>query len=61
MTEPNQPPENAQIKTSVNDLEELIRDELYAFELDGSGFVTMARKEVGPLATRIARRAIVGH
>ena len=56
-----QPPEHAKIRIGVDDLEDLIRDEIYAHELDGSGVITMARKEVGPLAARIARRAIVGH
>ena len=52
-------PEDSKIAIDVGDLEVLIREELSGYELDGSGVLTMSHDQVGPLASRIARRAVV--
>ena len=52
-------PDDAKIAIDVSDLEVLICEELSGYELDGSGVLTMSHDQVGPLASRIARRAVV--
>ena len=60
MAESNQPPENGKVEISMDDFEAFVRDTLYAYELDGSGILTLSHAQVVPLAASIARRAIIG-